>query len=363
MVVIDEAHNLRNPSTQRALALRRLLAGSPSKDLVLITATPVNNSLWDLCYLLGYFVKNDAAFADVGIRSLQDHIAAAMAMNPDDLSPEYLFDVLDAVAVRRTRPFVKRYYPNDTLNVGGRQVPITFPTPRVTKVSYNLDDVLPGFFSRFEHALDSPVTGGSVTSPDVLTLGRYAPSRYRLDGSADAYEVQLAGLLRSGLLKRFESSAYAFACTCRHMASTHDAFLSLLDRGKSRPEQLWRTGSRRTPTTSTSTTPTSTSTTPTSTGTMTTSTTRQSMTCRSYRPTCVTTVTCSSPSPSRPARYAVRTTRNWRPSSSSSLRSPSKPEPRGSGAMTLGTSARCWCSAISPTRLSGSPSTWRKPSR
>ena len=232
MVVIDEAHNLRNPSTQRALALRRLLAGSPPKDLVLITATPVNNSLWDLYYLLGYFVKNDAAFADVGIRSLRDHIAAAMAMNPDDLSPEYLFDVLDAVAVRRTRPFVKRYYPNDTLNVGGRQVPITFPTPRVIKVSYNLDDVLPGFFPRFAHALDGPVTGGSVTNPDVLTLGRYAPSRYRLDGTADAYEVQLAGLLRSGLLKRFESSAYAFACTCRHMASSHDAFLSLLDHGK-----------------------------------------------------------------------------------------------------------------------------------
>jgi hypothetical protein len=232
MVVIDEAHNLRNPTTQRAAALRRLLAGAPPKDLVLITATPVNNSLWDLYYLLGYFLKSDSAFADVGIRSLRDHFAAAMAMNPDDLSPEYLFDVLDAVAVRRTRSFVKRYYPNDTLNVGGRQVPITFPTPRVIKVSYNLDDSLPGFFPRFARALDGPISGGSVTNPDVLTLGRYAPSRYRLDGVANAYEVQLAGLLRSGLLKRFESSAYAFACTCRTMAKSHDAFLSLLEHGK-----------------------------------------------------------------------------------------------------------------------------------
>ena len=34
-------------------------------------------------------------------------------MNPDDLSPNHLFDILDAVAVRRTRPFVKTYYPND----------------------------------------------------------------------------------------------------------------------------------------------------------------------------------------------------------------------------------------------------------
>ncbi len=232
MVVIDEAHNLRNPTTQRAAALRRLLAGSPPKDLVLITATPVNNSLWDLYFLLGYFLKSDSAFADVGIRSLRDHFAAAMAMNPDDLSPEYLFDVLDAVAVRRTRPFVKRYYPSDSLEIGGRQVSITFPTPRVIKVAYDLDDSMPGFFQRFAHALDGPLPGGSVGDPEVLTLGRYAPSRYRLDGVADAYEVQLAGLLRSGLLKRFESSAYAFACTCRKMANSHDAFLSLLEKGK-----------------------------------------------------------------------------------------------------------------------------------
>ena len=33
MVVIDEAHNLRNPSTQRANALRRLLAGSPCQAI------------------------------------------------------------------------------------------------------------------------------------------------------------------------------------------------------------------------------------------------------------------------------------------------------------------------------------------
>jgi superfamily II DNA or RNA helicase len=232
MVVIDEAHNLRNPSTLRANVMRRLLAGSPPKDVVLLTATPVNNSLWDLYYLLGYFLKNDAVFADVGIRSLRDHFASAMAMNPDDLSPEHLFDVLDAVAVRRTRSFVKRYYPNDQLiGPDGNAVTIVFPKPRVLKVDYDLDDVLPGFFDRFAHALDTPVTAGSSTDPTVLTLARYAPSRYRLTGEEEAYEVQLAGLIRSGLLKRFESSAHAFAVTCRKMAASHDVFLSVLDRG------------------------------------------------------------------------------------------------------------------------------------
>ena len=166
MVVIDEAQNLRNPSTQRAEALRRLLAGSPPKKLVLLSATPVNNSLWDLYYLLSYFLRNDATFADVGIRSLRDHFATAMAQNPSDLTPEHLFDVLDAVAVRRTRSFVKRFYPNDTVRIGGREQPITFPTPRVRRVVYDLDAVLP-----------ASSTGSHWHS--IPTPGRTTPRRSR----------------------------------------------------------------------------------------------------------------------------------------------------------------------------------------
>jgi superfamily II DNA or RNA helicase len=228
LVVIDESHNVRNPSTQRALALRTLLAGTPPKKVVLMTATPVNNSLMDLYYLLSYFLKSDAAFADAAIPSLRDHFARAMAMNPDDLTPQLLFDVLDAIAVRRTRSFVKKYYPGDRVEIDGVLEPITFPTPRVLRVDYDLDEVLPGFFDRLAHALD----GGVASDPTVLTFARYAPSRYRLDGDIEGYQVQLAGLIGSGLLKRFESSAYAFARTCEKMANSHDAFLALLGVGK-----------------------------------------------------------------------------------------------------------------------------------
>ena len=228
MVVIDEAHNLRNPSTQRAEALRRLMEGSPPKKLALLTATPVNNSLWDLYYQLGYFLHNDAIFAELGIKSMRDHFHRAMALGPDDLSPEHLFDVLDAVAVRRTRSFVKTYYPNDTVQIAGRETTITFPTPRVRKITYRLDTVLPGFFDRFQYALDPP-DDAPAEDRNILTMARYLPSLYRIDADVDAHEAQLAGLLRSGLLKRFESSPHAFANTCETMADTHDAFLSLLD--------------------------------------------------------------------------------------------------------------------------------------
>ena len=238
MVVVDEAHNLRNPSTLRAEALRRLVAGTPPKQLVLLTATPVNNSLWDLYYLISYFLKVDSEFASVGIQSLRDHFARAMALNPDDLSPEHLFDILDAVSVRRTRPFVKRYYPNDRIVVDGLDVPITFPKPRPVSVPYELDEAHPGFFDRFEimmggrsAATDADRIDRQADGVPVLTFARYVPSRYRRGGQAEQFEVQVAGLLRSGLLKRFESSAYAFGRTCRKMAASHDAFLRLLGEG------------------------------------------------------------------------------------------------------------------------------------
>ncbi len=241
MVVIDEAHNYRNPDADRTRVLRRLLAGSPPKQLVLLTATPVNNSLWDLYHLLSLFIRNDGHFLDVGIDSLRRHFAEAERMDPDALSPDVLFDVLDAVAVRRTRRFVKRFYPDEVIRRESGDIPITFPRSQLHRVDYNFDAKLPGFFEEFAHALgvdpgdeDNPLPGPDEFFYDPqrrLTLARYAPSAFLIEEDPEAYELQAAGLLRSGLLKRFESSPYAFARTCAKMARSHETFLDALDEG------------------------------------------------------------------------------------------------------------------------------------
>lgn len=228
MVVIDEAHALRNPDTYRARALRRLLQGQPPKKLVLMTATPVNNSLWDLYNLLTYFVGHDAVFSNRGIRSLRKRFQDAVSEDPYDLRPDMLFDVLDATTVRRTRHFIKRYYPNEQVpGPDGKMGSIRFPDPHIMQVEYQFDEVLPGFFDEFAEAL-APEEG-----EPKLTLARYWPSSYKFEPLPEDQqrEAALTGLLRSGLLKRFESSVYAFACTASHMADTHDAFLAALDKG------------------------------------------------------------------------------------------------------------------------------------
>jgi SNF2 family DNA or RNA helicase len=240
LVVIDEAHAFRNPLTRQADALRALLQGQPAKQLVLLTATPVNNSLRDLYELIRLFVRNDAAFLDAGIPSLLRHFQEADRQHPDTLSPDVLFDVLDAIAVRRTRRFVKRYYEGETIVVKGERVTLTFPQPTLKRIDYDFDAQMGSFFDDFAYALGAdPDDEDNVLSPSAdhvydedrrLTMARYIPSGYRLDEKGDGFEVQVSGLLRIALLKRFESSPYAFAQSCRTMARNHESFLEALDR-------------------------------------------------------------------------------------------------------------------------------------
>ena len=234
LVVLDEAHTVRNSDTQRANRLVSILKGNPRKQVILLTATPVNNALGDLHSLLSYFIVHDDEFADIGIPSLAAHFKEIDKLNPDDLSPEHLFDILDAVAVRRTRRFVRNHYVGQRID--DSSATLAFPEPVVRRVDYDLSQVVEGFFDTFAHALGADLDGpapdpfyaggeipdGGLTSIDSarLTLAGYTPSRYRYDNDFKPYEAQIAGLLRSGLLKRFESSGYAFVRTCRKMADT-----------------------------------------------------------------------------------------------------------------------------------------------
>lgn len=228
LVVVDEAHNYRNPDAPtRAAALRRLLFGA-RRDLLLLTATPVNNSLWDLYNLIRFFVRQDAHFADLGILSIRERFDRAMSEDPSSLSPDVLFPIIDATTVKRTREFVKKHYAGDTIvGPSGEPWQIVFPRPNAITMRYNLDELQPGFFDRVEAALDPE-------SPDALSFHRYMPHTYQIKPD-DSDEVRRgeasAGLLRSGLLKRFESSARAFGKTTSKMVAEHDAFLEALDQG------------------------------------------------------------------------------------------------------------------------------------
>ena len=114
--------------------MSRLLGGQ-EKDLLLLTATPITNGLWDLYHMVMAFARHDQAFGPHGISSLR-HLflnAGANERDPENLDPDVLFPLADMVSVRRDRRFIESRYPGATFPDG---TPVSFPTPHLTTERY-----------------------------------------------------------------------------------------------------------------------------------------------------------------------------------------------------------------------------------
>lgn len=239
LVVIDEAHNLRNSGAQRSGAVDRVITAGSPKRVVLLTATPVNNSLNDLETLVKYFIRDDARIASLGIPSIREYIKQAQAVDPANLTPEHLFDLMDQVAVRRTRKFVKEHYANELIiGPDGKPTTIKFPQPKVRRIDYDLDADGLTLIDAMVYALDDPTDPHAPRAwedrsrdPKRLMLARYLSSMYTVDHDLQEYQITNAGLLRSGLLKRLESSPQALHASLEKMIVSHEAFLEALGKG------------------------------------------------------------------------------------------------------------------------------------
>jgi superfamily II DNA or RNA helicase len=218
LVLVDEAHALRNEDTTWYRAMERLLGGA-RKQVVLLTATPINNGLWDLYNLVMLFARHDRAFSAIGIDSVRNLFleAGANERDPESLSPDVLYPLADAVSVRRDRAFIESSYDDATFPDG---TPVRFPTPTLQTRRYDLDAAHPGLFESIADEIDA------------LTMARYRPSAFDLAEEEERTEVQLAGLIKSGLLKRFESCWWACLQTVDRMLVAHDAFLAAWAQGQ-----------------------------------------------------------------------------------------------------------------------------------
>ena len=92
LLLVDEAHAFRNPRTRRYDAMARLAAG---RRVVLLTATPLNNSPADLDPLIHLFAARDRV-RELGVADI------AHALRTGDPASAL---ALGAVSVCRTRPW------------------------------------------------------------------------------------------------------------------------------------------------------------------------------------------------------------------------------------------------------------------
>ncbi len=222
-VVIDEAHHFRNTSSRRQRKLHEIVEG---KQLYLLTATPVNNSLYDLLHLIELFSRDRPDYfkdAPLGIHSLRGHFrkmeAALDAVTSPDgqtveislrdaekiLSDDQLFR---AIVVQRSRDYARRSLQQQ----GSGEIP--FPERERPQVgTYSLKRT-------YGALLDSLVKAFDKKEP-LVVLPIYKQDLYRTDQQADEFSAgrqrQVVGLIRTLLLKRFESSYVAFEASCEDL--------------------------------------------------------------------------------------------------------------------------------------------------
>ena len=113
-----------------------------------------------------------------------------MALDQDALSPEHLFDLIDQVAVRRTRKFIRDHYLGEqAINDDGDRLTIDFPQVELKRLDYDLDDAGEDLVAAMVYALDTPDDEDDYRYEDRqsddrrLMLARYMPSAYSADGT------------------------------------------------------------------------------------------------------------------------------------------------------------------------------------
>jgi|Deesub1362A_J573_1020465.scaffolds.fasta_scaffold02208_6 SNF2 family DNA or RNA helicase len=130
VIVVDESHNFRNPDTNRWPNLFRIITqGTPDKKILLLTATPVNNTVFDLYHQLRLITRdNRRLLLSAGIPDLWEYFRRA------EQNRDALYEVLEALAVRRSRQFIRQNYPE--AEIDGQK--IMFPERELHTVHYSL---------------------------------------------------------------------------------------------------------------------------------------------------------------------------------------------------------------------------------
>ncbi|HZS77277.1 MAG TPA: helicase-related protein [Ktedonobacteraceae bacterium] len=230
IILVDESHNFRNRNAQRYENLERILAannrrGSVSgerKKLILLTATPINNTVFDLYHQVNLFTGGDRGyFAAAGIGDLLRYFQAARRANQQQESGIALFNLLEEVVIRRTRPFIKAAYPNATI----KGQPLRWPERRLKTIRYNLEATYGGIYDAIVQRVE-----GLKLAP--YRLETYKKQDIEHDVFEEGREEALVGIFKSRYLKRFESSIDAFRISVRRALEFLETFESYILEGK-----------------------------------------------------------------------------------------------------------------------------------
>ncbi len=224
LFVIDESHNLRNDKSNRyKFLLEQILKRNEDVKVLLLSATPINNSLNDIRNQFKLMVQGNVnGFEEsLGIKNLDYSFRTAQKVFNEwreDPSPKIgdfikklpanFFTLTDSLIVARTRKMID-----------GKQTGLTFPI-KTKPVNLFVTPSQLGNFESFEELFDH--------FPPMLS--GYQPSFYLEDDKTEGKDVLyderqrdrfLVKMMYILMVKRLESSWYSFDSTVGKIKDHH----------------------------------------------------------------------------------------------------------------------------------------------
>jgi superfamily II DNA or RNA helicase len=239
-IFVDEAHRFRNPKTEQYELLKRICV---NKKVILISATPLNNTFYDFKSLIGLF--QNLRNSDIpGLKNLEHFFSSkkdyldkqkpqrdgkisdeeyklrqqAYINAVKQVSKEVRDRILKFIMVRRTRTEIKTYFKKDIVSQG-----LFFPdVQKPQQIVYEFDK------------RTNKVFEDTIDVIKNLTYARYIPKKYlKEDISAieNTQQLNMKGFMKSRLVKRLESSKFAFTQTLTRTIDSYKKFIEMYNKG------------------------------------------------------------------------------------------------------------------------------------
>lgn len=226
-VFVDESHRFRNAETEQYKQLHEICVG---KKVILISATPQNNYNTDIANQL-YLFQSKNKSTIVNARNLElffDTLRKKIRVFDKDTdeykqairetSEEIRDKVLREVMIRRTRTEIQKTYAEDLKRQGLKFPKVSDPKKLIYKFSQDTEKV-------FETTIKT------ITE---LNYSRYKPLTYvkesKLQSSQKSLlvgQANMGGFMKGILVKRLESSKYAFEMTLNRFIDSYNEFINM----------------------------------------------------------------------------------------------------------------------------------------
>ena len=229
-IIIDEAHRFR---TETNITYEKLAEICRGKRVILVTATPYNNSPKDILSQIKLFQKAKKSTIpnvpdlegffnglEKKLKNLdrqRDHTEYIETVKEN--AKEIREKVLKLLMVRRTRTEIAKYFEEDLKKQGLKFPEVEKPEP----LFYELNDIEDEIFNKTIELI-----------AQKFKYARYTPMLY-YKGTIDQLEAQsqrnMGKFMKILLVKRLESSFFAFKNSVDRFISSYDMFIKEFEKG------------------------------------------------------------------------------------------------------------------------------------